>query len=70
MPTLTVCLIGVPNFSKSIGGGGGQRVKSGQGKYHQNTAEIGFPSELTHFLAIIGGPGSSKTIYPKLLFHV
>ena len=48
--------IGRCNFSKSIGGGGGQRVKSAQG-----TIKILYKSDLfsdlNHFLAIIGGGG-------------
>ena len=46
------------NFSKSIGG---QRVKSAQGTI-KTLLKSDFSSDLTHFLAIIGGPGPPKEI--------
>ena len=48
-------------FSKLIGGGGGQGMKSAQTSI-KILLKSGFSSDLTHFLAIIGGPGTPKEI--------
>ena len=50
------------NFSKSIGGGGGQRVKSAQGTI-KVMLKSDFSSDLIHFLAIIGGGGGLPKRY-------